>query len=123
MAPSRATRQAFVFPRPLAQPFRDTPLDGPERDLAAQEVAASHYRLALVCILGALACFTVGAFVGRQLERGSELGRVLALAPREAELQDVLDSSRVALRRFTSPRSTQRTLPRKVENMGRDSTP
>lgn len=114
MVSSRTPRPAILFPRSVAQPPGDVTPRGADSGLTAETLGLAT-RLAAVLIIGAAFVFTVGVFTGKRLERGSELGVLLAYGPRLAAIDSVLDSSRAVLKRWARP-VPQRTLPRKVEN-------
>lgn len=108
MVPSRTPRPAFSITRSLAQPPGDVAPRSPERGPPTETIGLAT-RLAAVLIIGAAFVFTAGIITGKRLERGSELGQMLAYGPRLAAIDSVLDSSRVILRRYQPPRP--RTIP------------
>lgn len=90
-------------------------------DLApAQEIAT---RLAIVLSVAAGLIFTAGAKVGSQLERGSQLGKVLALAPQRDSVEAALAwartlQSRLAALQKPPTRPVNRsTLPQEPANL------
>lgn len=99
MVTSRTSRSAILFPRPLAQPPGDVAPRSPERGPPAETIGLAT-RLAAVLIIGAAFVFTAGIITGKRLERGSELGQILAYGPRLAAIDSALDSSRAILRRY-----------------------
>lgn len=71
----------------------------------AQEIAT---RLAVILCLAAGLIFTAGAKVGSRLERGSQLGQVLALAPQRDSVEAALAWARTLQARLARlPRPAQ----------------
>lgn len=120
MAFRGAARQAVPTERLLAFPALDRTPRAPEcRPDPRAVVLAAGYRLAAVLCLGWLATLTLGIIIGQQLQKGTQLGAVIALGQAVERMEAQVAQQDTAYRTFlawAASRRSPRTLPRKVVN-------